>query len=44
VLAAVVEAVGYPPSTVVTEDHAISSWLFVRLVGVLLDSPEHLRR
>jgi uncharacterized protein (DUF1800 family) len=44
VLTAVVEAVGYPPGTIVTRDHQISGWLFVRLVGVLLDSPEHMRR
>jgi uncharacterized protein (DUF1800 family) len=44
VLSAAVAAVGYPPATVVTRDHELSQWLFVRLVGVLLDSPEHLRR
>jgi len=41
---AVVAATGYPPATVVTKDHAVCTWLFVRLVGVLLDSPDHMRR
>ncbi len=44
ILGAVVAAVGYGPATKVTPDHAICSWLFVRLVGVLLDSPDHMRR
>jgi hypothetical protein len=43
-LTAAVTAVGLPPATKVTKDHAISGWLFVRLVGVLLDSPDHMRR
>lgn len=43
-LAAAVAAVGYPPNTVVTREHAVAGWLFVRLAGVLLDSPDHLRR
>ena len=44
ILGAAVAAVGFPPSTKVTADHAIGQWLFVRLVGVLLDSPDHMRR
>ncbi|NUR05834.1 MAG: DUF1800 domain-containing protein [Nocardioidaceae bacterium] len=44
ILGACVAATGYPPGTVVTREHPIASWLFVRLIGVLLDSPEHMRR
>jgi hypothetical protein len=44
ILAAAVAAVGYGPATKVTNDHALGDWLFVRLVGVLLDSPDHMRR
>jgi uncharacterized protein (DUF1800 family) len=36
-------ATGCGASTVITKNHAVSSWLFVRLVGALLDSPEHMR-
>ena len=44
IVSAAVAATGYGPATVVTKDHALSTWLFVRLVGVLLDSPDHMRR
>ncbi len=44
ILAAAVAAVGYPPQTVVTKDHQLAGWLVVRLTGVLLDSPDHMRR
>ncbi len=44
ILTAAVAATGYGPGTVVTRDHAIADWLFVRLAGTLLDSPDHLRR
>ncbi len=44
ILHSCVTAVGYPARTVVTKDHAVARWLFVRLAAVLLDSPEHLRR
>ena len=43
ILGAAVAATGYGPGTLVTKDHAISHWLFVRLVGALLDSPDHMR-
>jgi uncharacterized protein (DUF1800 family) len=43
-LTAAVAATGYGPATVITKDHAVSKWMFVRLVGVLLDSPDHMRR
>jgi uncharacterized protein (DUF1800 family) len=43
-LRAVVTATGYPPATVVTKDHQLAGWLFVHLVGTLLDSPDHMRR
>lgn len=43
-LGAAVEALGTGPSTVITKEHAVARWLFVRLLGVLLDSPEHMSR
>jgi uncharacterized protein (DUF1800 family) len=43
-LAAAVTATNTPPATVVTASHAVGSWLFVRLAGALLDSPDHMRR
>ena len=33
-----------PFATVVTKDHPVSRGVFLRLIGVLLDSPEHMRR
>ena len=44
VLGAVVAATGYRPSTVVTAKHEVATWMFVRVVGALLDSPDHMRR
>lgn len=44
ILSAAVAATGCRPGEPVTRDHAVSEWLFVRLVGVLLDSPDHMRR
>ncbi len=41
---AAVAAVGYRPGEKVTKDHALAQWLFVRLVGALLDSPDHMQR
>lgn len=43
-LAAALAAVGYGPGEVITRDHQIAGWLWVRLVGVLLDSPLHMSR
>jgi uncharacterized protein (DUF1800 family) len=43
-LGAVVAATGYPPATVVTARHPLAGWLFVHVVGTLLDSPDHMRR
>jgi uncharacterized protein (DUF1800 family) len=43
-LTAAVTVTGYPPRTVVTRDHPLASWLFVRVVGALLDSPDHMHR
>jgi uncharacterized NAD-dependent epimerase/dehydratase family protein len=43
VLTAAMTATGCSPGTVITEDHAVCQWLFVRLVGALLDSPDHMR-
>jgi len=43
-LEAVLQALGEPPGEMVTKDHAVGDWLFVRLLGVLLDSPEHMSR
>jgi uncharacterized protein (DUF1800 family) len=44
ILSAVVAATGFTPSTIVTKDHALGRGVFLRLMGVLLDSPEHMRR
>jgi len=44
ILKAVVQALGYPPGEIITKDHAIGRWMFVRLLGVLLDSPQHMSR
>jgi hypothetical protein len=44
ILSAAVAATGYGPTTVVTKDHPIGRGVFLRLIGVLLDSPEHMRR
>ncbi|MGZ6884453.1 MAG: DUF1800 domain-containing protein [Nocardioidaceae bacterium] len=44
ILSASISAVGYGPSALITADHPVSGWLFVRLMGVLLDSPDHMRR
>ena len=43
-LNAALTTVGYGPATVVTADHPVNTWLYVRLVGALLDSPDHMRR
>ena len=34
----------HPPPPRSTATHALAGWMFVRLVGVLLDSPDHMRR
>ncbi len=44
ILKAAVQAVGYRPGEVITRDHPIADWMFVRLLGVLLDSPQHMSR
>lgn len=43
-LTAVVTVTGYPPRTIITKNHPVAGWLFVRLVGALLDSPDHMHR
>ena len=43
-LQAAVKALDIPPHEVITKDHAITRWLFVRLLAVLLDSPVHMSR
>lgn len=43
-LKAAVQATGCRPAEIVTRDHAVTDWLFVRLVAVLLDSPAHMTR
>ncbi|HYO40230.1 MAG TPA: DUF1800 domain-containing protein [Nocardioidaceae bacterium] len=43
-LTAAVTATGYGPTTVLTRDHPVCTWMFVRLLGTLLDSPDHMRR
>jgi len=42
-LSGAVAAVGYGPSSVITASHPVQQWLFVRLMAVLLDSPDHMR-
>lgn len=43
-LEAAVEATRCRPADVVTASHPLGGWLFIRLVAVLLDSPEHMSR
>jgi uncharacterized protein (DUF1800 family) len=43
-LSAVCATTGYGPATVVTARHAVATWLSIRVVAVLLDSPDHMRR
>ena len=43
-LKAVCQATGLRPREFVTRDHALGSWLMVRLVSVLLDTPNHMSR
>ena len=43
-LDAAVRATGVAPGTPITKDHAVAGWLSVRLLGVLLDHPEHMSR
>ena len=43
-LQAAVQAVDCRPGEIITRDHAVAGWLFVRLLGVLLDSPQHMSR
>ncbi len=43
-LTAVLETTGLPPSTVVTADHPVATYLHVYVMAALLDSPDHLRR
>jgi uncharacterized protein (DUF1800 family) len=43
-LQAVCQATGLRPGEVVTKNHALARWMFVRLAAVLLDSPDHLSR
>ena len=43
-LEAAVQAVGCTPGEIITRDHALADWLFVRLLGALLDCPQHMTR
>jgi uncharacterized protein (DUF1800 family) len=43
-LKAACQATGCRPGEVVTRDHPVASWLFVRLMATLLDSPAHMTR
>ena len=43
-LKAACQATDCRPGTIVTRDHAVANWLFVRLMAVLLDSPTHMTR
>ena len=44
ILSAAVAATGCSPKTQITKSHAVATSLHVRLIGVLLDSPDHMRR
>jgi hypothetical protein len=44
IVTAICQAVGYPPSTVITKTHQVVGWMHVRVMGALLDSPDHMRR
>jgi uncharacterized protein (DUF1800 family) len=44
ILKAAVQATGCRPGEVITSNHAVANWMFVRLLGVLLDSPQHMTR
>jgi hypothetical protein len=41
---AVCTTVGYGGGEKVTKDHQAAGWMFVRILGVLLDSPDHMHR
>jgi uncharacterized protein (DUF1800 family) len=43
-VAAVAGVTGFPASTVITASHQVVGWMHVRVMGVLLDSPDHMRR
>jgi hypothetical protein len=43
-LKAAVQATDCRPGAVITASHPVAGWLFVRLLAVLLDSPEHMTR
>ena len=43
-LTSVLQATGYGRNAIVTKDHPVASWMFIRLMGVLLDSPTHMSR
>ena len=43
-VAAVAGVTGYPAGTVVSASHQVVGWMHVRVMGVLLDSPDHMRR
>ena len=43
-LKAVCQATGRGPAETVTAKHPLTSWLFVRMAIVLLDSPDHMSR
>jgi hypothetical protein len=44
ILAAVYGVTGYTASTVVSASHQVAGWMHVHVMGVLLDSPDHMRR
>jgi len=44
ILKAAVQAVGCRPGEIIDRDHALADWLMVRLIGVFLDSPQHMSR
>ena len=43
-LKAVCQATGRSPGEAVTRDHPLASWMFIRMLACLLDSPSHMSR
>ena len=43
-VAAICGVTGYPASTTIQAGHEVVGWMHVRVMGVLLDSPDHMRR
>jgi hypothetical protein len=44
IVAAICGVTGYPASAPISAGHQVVGWMHVRVMGVLLDSPDHMRR